>query len=130
MALKIPTRTERRFIENRGEHRNIEVEDRPFRRAENQFIEHKGCYEDVDTPLTDYEILESGGLEAWFNPDGSRKAGLWPVDESEDEVDEEEFPTMEWTKAQLIAFAGDHLIQVDAKSTKKVLLETIESEFE
>lgn len=78
--LQIPTRTEVRFNEVRGENQAVEVEDRPFRLLENQFNELKGIYEDVEEPLTDYEILEAGGIKRFFNDDGSRREGSWPFD--------------------------------------------------
>jgi len=126
MALKIPTRTERKFIENRGEWRDVEVEDRPYR-VEHQFIERKGCHEDVQIPLTDLEIYEAGGWSAFFNEDGTRKAGAWPGD---DEIPDNEFPTMAWTKAELVAFCEGHDIKIDPKDFKAVILSTIEAEFE
>jgi hypothetical protein len=80
MALKIPTRTERTFVEHRGEYRDIEVEDRPYRVIDRKFIEHKGCHEDIVEYLTDAEILEHGGIKRFFNDDGSRRKGSWPFD--------------------------------------------------
>jgi hypothetical protein len=80
MGLKIPTRTENQLIEHRGERRDVQVEDRPFRLLKDQFIEHKGTVEDVEVPLTDFEILEAGGIKRFFNDDGSRRKGSWPYD--------------------------------------------------
>lgn len=80
MPLKLPTRTERKLIEHRGIYDDVQVEDRPFRLMTNQLIEHKGTYEDVEVPLTDYEILEAGGLKRFFLDDGSRRDGSWPYD--------------------------------------------------
>ena len=80
MPLEIPKRKEVVFNEVRGEYREVEIEDRPYRLIRNQFIERKGSYEDVKEFLTDYEVLEAGGLQAFFNSDGSRKKGAWPYD--------------------------------------------------
>lgn len=80
MGLKLPTRTEVQFIEHRGENREVEVEDRPYRVLENEFNENKGIYEDIERPLTDYDILEAGGLQTFFNDDGTRKNEAWPYD--------------------------------------------------
>ena len=76
--LQIPTRTETQFNEVRGENREVEVQDRPFRLLERQWNELKGIYEDVEKPLTDYEILEAGGLQVFFKDDGSRIDANWP----------------------------------------------------
>ena len=76
--LVLPTRTENKLIEERGERRDVQVEDRPFRLLKNQFIEHKGIYDDVEAPLSDMEILLAGGLEVFFNSDSEREAENWP----------------------------------------------------
>lgn len=78
--LAIPTRKKTVFIEHRGEYREVDVEDRPYRILKNQFIERKGCYEDVREELSDTEILIAGGIKRFFNEDGSRRDGSWPYD--------------------------------------------------
>jgi hypothetical protein len=80
MALEIPKVTRVEFNENRGEYREVQVEDRPCRLLTNQFNEDKGWYEDVEVPLTDMEILEAGGIKRFFNDDGSHRDGSWPYD--------------------------------------------------
>lgn len=82
MALEIPTRIQRTFIEHAGIYRDVEVEDRPYRVLERRYIERKGCYEDIEQPLTDTEILEAGGIKRFFNDDGTRREGSWPYDPS------------------------------------------------
>lgn len=74
--MEIPKRTERVFNEMRGEYRDIQIEDRPYRLLERQYSERKGCYEDVEVPLTDMEIMEAGGLEVFF--DGDKRTVNWP----------------------------------------------------
>ena len=88
--LKIPARTERLFNEVRGEYRDIKVEDRPFWIEKNVFNEDKGHREDRKVFLTDYEILEAGGLAAFFTKDGKRKAGAWPEDPNAPKANEPE----------------------------------------
>lgn len=80
MSLEIPTRKMVVFNEVRGEYREQDVEDRPYRILKDQFIEYKGCYEDVKEYLSDMEILEAGGIKRFFNDDGSRRDGSWPFD--------------------------------------------------
>jgi hypothetical protein len=80
MSLEIPKRKQVVFNEVRGEYREQMVEDRPYRVLPNQFIERKGIYEDVREYLTDWEILEAGGIKRFFNDDGSRRDGSWPFD--------------------------------------------------
>lgn len=76
--LTLPVRIEKKFIEARGTYRDVAVEDRPYRVMENQFNEQKGIYEDRELPLSDMEILLAGGLEVFFNSDGSRVDANWP----------------------------------------------------
>jgi len=76
--LVLPTKIESKFIEVRGEYRDVAVEDRPYRVRENQFNELRGEYGDVEAPLTDMEIMLAGGLEIFFKADGSREAVNWP----------------------------------------------------
>lgn len=86
MPLEIPTRRVNRFIEHRGEYRDIDEVDRPYRVETDVFNEDKGCREDRRVYLTDYEILEAGGIQTFFNDDGSRKKGAWPYDPSKKAV--------------------------------------------
>ena len=76
--LKLPTRTVNQFNEVRGEYRDVQVEDRPYRILENQWMELKGTYEDVREYLTDMEILVAGGLDVFFDDDGERLDVNWP----------------------------------------------------
>jgi len=74
--LEIPTRTERKLIEHSGMYRDVEIIDRPYRVLERQFSERRGCHEDVVEFLTDWEIIEAGGLDVFFK-DGKRTVN-WP----------------------------------------------------
>lgn len=76
--LTLPTRTERQMNEVRGEYRNVQVEDRPYRLLKNQFNELRGTYEDVKAPLSDMEILLAGGLEVFFDADSKHIEANWP----------------------------------------------------
>jgi hypothetical protein len=60
MAVELPKKTVRMFVEHKGIYEDVEVEDRPTRLVENQFNESKGIYEDIEVPLTDEEILAIG----------------------------------------------------------------------
>jgi len=75
--LELPTRTDKVFIEHRGEFVDGQVEDRPYRILKDHFIEYKGLYEDVKELLSDTDILFAGGLDVFFK-DGERVAGNWP----------------------------------------------------
>jgi len=132
--LVLPTRSQRKFLENRGTYADVQVEDRPYRIAEHQFNERRGIYEDVMVPLSDYEILEAGGIEKFFNKDGSRKGGekVWPELPGEAEVEAEEddgvdVPTMSNTKAEIEQFIAEHDIDVGEASTKAELIEAIDA---
>lgn len=76
--LTLPTRIEKKFIEVRGEYRDVPVEDRPYRVMKNQFNELRGIHEDKALPLSDMEILLAGGIEVFFTPDGKRVEANWP----------------------------------------------------
>jgi hypothetical protein len=47
-----------------------------------------------------------------------------------EEIAEEDYPTMQWTKARMITFAEKHEIDVDSSDSKADLLAAIEAAFE
>ncbi len=79
MALEIPKRIKKQFMENRGTYEDIEVVDRPYRLV-TEFNELRGEVQTRKVPLLDHEILEAGGIKRFFNDDGSRRDGSWPYD--------------------------------------------------
>lgn len=126
--LTLPTRTERKFIEHRGIYDDVEVEDRPYRVEFGVFNEARGERQDRMVLLSDMDILLAGGLTHFFNEDGSRKDGAWPefpVKHDSEELAALELPTMDDTKAEILAFADDNGIEVDSGLKKQDLLDEI-----
>ena len=121
MALKIPTRTENQFIEHRGTYADVQVEDRPFRIIENEFDEKKGCMVDRVEHLTDIEILEAGGIDHFFKKDGSRRVENWPGQERRPDP----VPTTSDTKTDLLKYCRDNDVEADKKMTKAEIMEAI-----
>ena len=62
-----PTRTERQFIEHKGQFEDVEVPDVP-QITETVFNESKGIYEEQTRNMTDAEIVENGLV-----PDAAKK---------------------------------------------------------
>ena len=118
--MKLPTKTIRKLNEVRGEMQDFEVEDRPYRIQRNVPNELKGTVEDIKVPLTDVEILEAGGVRAFFDANDERVDGMWPYDEQEIEL-----PTIKDRKADIVAWANDAGIEVDANLTKNDILKQI-----
>lgn len=76
--VSIPKVRQKRFNELRGTTEEVEVEDRPYRIIENEFDELKGHPVDRKVFLTDYEILEAGGIREFFDANDKRIDGMWP----------------------------------------------------